>query len=158
MCFHGFHKSCHYFLTKTPIFEDESCQHQDDGYEFDKSLIISIETAHIFEDQSFQHTDDSCEFHKRLFLSKSETPNFPNRAWLKKWSAQYILYQKTTAFGSARGGPRERPEDDPKPEGPQTRDPKYRQTSVGQKRVCPISTLFRFMGILQTQDGIHILK
>ena len=54
------------------------------------------------------------------FFSKSETPNFPNRAWLKKWSAQYIFYmKKTTAFGSERGGPRERPEDDPKPEGPQ---------------------------------------
>ena len=102
MCFHGFHKSCHYFPTN--IFEDESCQHQDDGYEFDKSLIISIETAHIFEDQSLQHTDDICEFHKRLFLSKSETPNFPNRAWLKKWSAQYIFYIKKRRLLARRGG------------------------------------------------------
>ena len=52
----------------------------------------------------------------------------------------HILYQKTRAFGSARGGPRERPEDDPKPEGPQTRDPKYRQTSVGQVRCSGLLT------------------
>ena len=35
----------------------------------------------------------------------------------------HILYQKSMTFGSVRGGPQERPEDDPKPEGPQTRDP-----------------------------------
>ena len=129
MCFHGFHKSCHYFPTKTHIFEDESCQHQDDGYEFDKSLIISIETARIFEYQSFQHIDDSCEFHKRLFLSKSETPNFPNRAWLKKWSAQYIFYIKKRRLLARRGGD---PGKGPKTT-PNRRDPKPGTPSIAKR-------------------------
>ena len=47
-------------------------------------------------------------------------PQFPKSSMAQKMVRPiHILYQKTTAFGLARGGPRERPEDDPKPEGPQ---------------------------------------
>ena len=35
------YKNCHYFLRKTHIVEDESCYHQDDSCEINKSIIIS---------------------------------------------------------------------------------------------------------------------
>ena len=94
-----------------------------------KVLFISIETAHIFEDQSLQHTDDICEFHKRLFLSKSETPNFPNRAWLKKWSAQYIFYIKKRRLLARSGGD---PGKGPKTT-PNRRDPKPGTPSIAKR-------------------------